>query len=143
MKITIDSYTLVRKTLIVILLFGLLSCKSEKELILSPYVKEYAGQYVVENEGVRSRTSSQRYILTPTGQAELHKLEKSGGYGEFRIEELLRGQWTASDGLIEVLLEEDSESFERRVIQHDSLPADTLWIHASVPGRSLRQLVRF
>ncbi len=143
MKFNIRSYSTFLKGLISILIISLASCTSEKKLTLSPFVKKYAGQYVVENEGERSRTSSERYILTPTGQAERHKLEKSGGYGEFRIEELLRGNWTASDSLIEVQLEEDSEAFRREVILHDSLPPDTLWIHASVPGRSLRQLVRF
>lgn len=143
MKLSTDYCTIFWKALICFLSIALSACKSEKELIISPYVKKYAGQYVVENEGVRSRTSSERYILTPNGQAERHKLEKSGGYGEFRIEELLRGSWTASDSLIEVELDTDSESFERRVVRRDSLPPDTLWIHESVPGRSLRQLVRF
>ncbi|MBC2839809.1 hypothetical protein [Robiginitalea sp. SC105] len=126
------------------------ACKGEKEVApANPWTTAYAGQYLIRDGGTPSRTVSERYILTPGGDAELHRLERPGIYGEYRLDKIVRGSWQAREGRIDILLgespdqQQESYSLRMRPAAKDSLLTDTLWVNGGEPERTLQLLIRF
>ncbi len=126
-----------------------LGCKEEKKAEPNPWTLAYAGQYLIREAGQTSRNVSLRYILAPGGNAELHRLERPGRYGEYRLDAIVRGTWQAVEGRIDIVLGEDTdqrvETFTRQVrpVAADSLSTDTLWVNGEQSGRTLELLIKF
>lgn len=126
-----------------------LGCKEEPKAKPNPWTMAYAGQYLIREAGQTSRNVSQRYVLAAGGNAELHRLERPGRYGEYRLDTIVRGTWQAVEGRIDIALGEDAqqrtETFTQQVrpAAADSLLTDTLWVNGQQPGRTLELLIRF
>ena len=124
-------------------------CKEEKKAEPNPWTLAYAGQYLIREAGQTSRNVSQRYVLAAGGNAELHRLERPGRYGEYRLDTIVRGTWQAVEGRIDIALGEDADQLletftqELRPVPTDSLAIDTLWVNGEQPGRTLALLIRF
>lgn len=139
--------------LLIILIAAALSvpmgCKEEPKAEPNPWTMAYAGQYLIREVGETSRNVSQRYVLAPGGNAELHRLERPGRYGEYRLEDIVRGTWQAVEGRIDISLGEAAEqrvetfTQELRPGETDSLLTDTIWVNGEKPGRTLELLIRF
>ena len=85
------------------LMILLVSCreagKYEKPETIEP---KWAGQYILNDSGEPSRLQSLRYILSPDGSAERHLLRKSNRWADFRLEVILRGQWSSGEQSINI-----------------------------------------
>ena len=127
------------RTLLILLSIALLaSCEQKKEPELTPFMKEYAGQYLINGTGNDPKQASERFVFSPNGHAEWHRLVKDPAIGQFRLEEIKAGTWTAREREIRVAITGlwDSETI---VYQF----ADSAWVESGMPQRGISLLVPF
>ena len=127
-----------RTLLILFTITLLLSCEEKKATVPTPFMKQYAGQYLVNGTGEDPKKSSQRLVLSPNGHAEWHRLVKDPAIGQFRLDEIKAGTWTAQSQEIRVAIKgvRDSETI---VYQQ----ADSAWVESGTPHRGITLLVQF
>ena len=122
--------------LLAIALLG--SCEQKKAPEPSPFMRQYAGQYLIQGNGADPKKASERFLLSADGHAEWHRLVKDPAIGQFMLEEIKAGTWTAQELEIRVAIKGVSDS-ETLVYQR----TDSAWIESGMPQRSISLLVRF
>ena len=128
------------RTLLILLSVALLaSCGEDKKApVLTPYMKQYAGQYLIEGTGNDPKKTSERLVLSPDGRAEWHHLVKDPAIGQFMLEQIKAGTWTAGELEIRVAIKGvwDSETviYQRR---------DSAWQESGMPQRGISLLAGF
>ena len=133
------------------LMILLVSCKEAGKYEKSERIEpKWAGQYILNDSREDSRLQSLRYILSPDGSAERHLLRKSNRWADFRLEEILRGQWSSGEQSIKVRLKDGkeilTETFDSIKIQinpRDTSRIDTFWIDTTRPEKSLKRIATF
>lgn len=122
--------------LLAIALLG--SCADKKAPEASPFLKEYAGQYLIQGGVEDPKKESQRLVLSANGHAEWHRLVKDPGIGQFRLEEIKAGTWSADTTEIRLaikgLWKNETLAFIRR---------DSIWEEDGRPERRITLLVSF
>lgn len=127
-----------RRLLILLTIALLASCEEKKAPEPSPFMKQYAGQYLIQGTGDNPRQASERFVLSANGHAEWHRLVKDRAIGQFVLEEIKAGSWTAGEKEIRVAIKQlwDSETviYER---------VDSAWVRSGMPQHSLSLLIAF
>lgn len=127
------------RTLLILIAVALLaSCEEKKAPEPTPFMKQYAGQYLIQGTGDNPKQASERFVLSANGHAEWHRLVKDRAIGQFVLEEIKAGSWTAGETEIRVAIKglwgNETLFFER---------ADSAWTEVGKPERQIALLVRF
>ncbi len=127
-----------RRLLILLTIALLASCEEKKAPEVTPYMKQYAGQYLIHGTGNDPKMTSERFVFSPNGHAEWHRLVKDPAIGQFRLDEIKAGTWTAQEREIRVAIKgvRDSET-----IVYEQ--ADSAWVESVMPEHHLSLLVGF
>lgn len=116
----------------------LASCEEKKVPEVTPYMKQYAGQYLIKGTDEDPKKASERFVLSPNGHAEWHRLVKDPAIGQFMLDEIKAGTWTAQEKEIRVAIKGlwNSETiiYQKR---------DSAWQESGMPQRHIDLLVAF
>ena len=127
------------RTLLILLTMALMvSCEEKKAPAPTPFMKQYAGQYLVNGTGDDPKQTSERLVLSPNGHAEWHRLVKDPAIGQFRLDQIKAGTWTAQAQEIRVAIKGVRNS---ETIVYDRV--DSAWVESGMPQRSISLLVQF
>lgn len=124
--------------LICLTLALLVSCDEKKAPEPTPFMKQYAGQYLIHISGADPKKESERFVLSANGHAEWHRLVKDPAIGQFMLEEIKAGSWSADTAEIRLsikgLWNNETISFGQR---------DSIWAEDGRPERQISLLVAF
>lgn len=127
-----------RTLLFVVSIVLLASCEEKKTPVLNPYLRQYAGQYLIHGTGEDPKLASERFVFSVNGHAEWHRLVKDPGIGQFKLEEIKAGTWSADSAKIRVAIKNLWENETITFGQHDSV-----WQEDGNPGKRISLLVAF